>query len=865
MSLAAGDKLGPYEILSLLGKGGMGEVYRAHDPRTGRDVAVKVSSEHFNDRFDREVRAVAALNHPNICTLYDVGPNYLVMELVEGEAPEGPMPLDEALRIARQIADALEAAHEKGITHRDLKPANIKVKPDGTVKVLDFGLAKLGGTPTARSEDSPTISMAATQAGVILGTAAYMSPEQARGKQVDRRADIWAFGVVLYELLTGKRLFQGEDLTDTLARVVRDQSDLSPVPPKVRRLLERCLEKDPKKRLRDIGDVWQLLEEPASPGGTVPSRRLGWLSWTAAALFLFSTAVFAFLWLRAPAPETLASQFQVDPPASTQFTSPYSATAISPDGRYIVFAAGKQGSATLWLRPLDSLAARPLQGTEDANMPFWSPDSKSVAYYQGGKLKRSDIVGGAPQVLCDAVQLTSAGGTWNRDGTILFVSAGGLFRLASSGGVPQQVTELDEGRNEGEHGYPQFLPDGNRFLYLILGIDANVQGIYVGSLDNPKQRVRIVATDWKASYVPARDGRPGYLLWMREQTLLAQPFDAGKLTLEGSAAPIAEEVASAASLRTAFWTSDAGVLAYRTGMAAGSTALTWFDRQGKAIGTVGNPQGYGELALSPDGTQAAVFRRDTVGDDLWIIEFARGSSTRVTTDPGNESYPVWSPDGKQIAFSSNRGKTAYDLYRKPAGASGEEEVLLKDDEVKIPSDWSRDGRFLLYNILQNRGRSSSIWVLPMIGDRKPAKYLASEFNEFGGRFSPDGRWVAYVSDVSKRSEIYVSPFPDAAASPAVLVSIDGGTLPHWRRDGKGLYYLAPGRKLMEVEVTPGPSFKVGVPKVLFQTPALGTNNPMGSSWDVSPDGQRFLVNAASEQQSPSPLTVLTNWQATLKK
>ncbi len=873
-SLAAGDKLGPYEIVALIGAGGMGEVYRAHDTRLNRDVAVKVSTSQFTERFDREARAVAALNHPNICTLYDIGPNYLVMEYIEGEAPRGPLPLEEALRIARQIADALEAAHEKGITHRDLKPANIKLKPDGSVKVLDFGLAKTSPAREGGGEDSPTLSMAATQAGVILGTAAYMSPEQARGKPVDKRADIWAFGVVLYELITGKRLFQGEDLTDTLARVVRDQSDLSLAPPEVRRLLERCLEKDPKKRLRDIGDVWLLLDEAPTSVVTASQPRFRWLPWVVAGATSLVAILVAFLWFHAPVPETISAQFQIDPPADAHFTA--AAMAISPDGRYIVFGASTQGKPPLWLRPLDSQAARPLQGTEGANFPFWSYDNKSLAYYEGGKLKRIDVIGGAPQTLCDAVQPADAGGTWNRDGTILFASTGGIFRLSSSGGVPKPVTEVDLARKELLHGRPQFLPDGNRFLYFIRSEDPKVQGIYAASLDKPEDRVPIVSTDLKASYVPTPDGRSGYLLWMRDRTLLAQPFDAGKLSLQGSPAPIAEDITAAGGLvRAAFWTSDAGVLAYRKSPAnEGSNSLTWFDRQGKPSGAIGNPEAYGELALSPDGSRVAVFRQDSIGrdsvgadstsGDLWIIELARGSSTRLTTDPGIEYNPVWSPDGKQIAYGSGHaGDDILDLYKKPAGASGEEELLLKDEAFKRPSDWSRDGRFLLFSTW-TKERSQDLWVLPRgEGERKPVKYLATPFNEYDARFSPDGRWVAYVSDVSKRAEVYVSPFTDAAASPAVLVSTDGGTLPRWRRDGKGLYYLAPGRALMEVEATPGASFKVGVPKVLFQVPALGVST--GWSWDVTADGQRFLLNTPVEQQRVAPLTMMTNWQARLKK
>ena len=564
-----------------------------------------------------------------------------------------------------------------------------------------------------------------------------------------------------------------------------------------------------------------------------------------------------------------------------QFTTNFAATAISPDGRYVVFGAGERGISSLWLRPLESRTARPLQGTGGATYPFWSPDSRSVAFYQGGKLKRMDIAGGPPQVLCDATLLAGAGGTWNRKGTILFVSQGGLFEVASSGGTPKQVTAADAARSELEHGHPQFLPDGQRFLFFIRSADPNVQGIYAASLAPPTAPVRVLGTERKAFYVPSRDGRSGFLVWLRDQTLLAQPFDVGTLRLEGDPEPVAEDVAAdrTSLSRAGFWISDAGVLAYRTGAggtALPATALTWLDRQGKVIGTAGNPEVYGELALSPDGSRVAAFRNDRIGQDLWIIDFARKANTRLTTDPGNESYPVWSPDGKEIAFAAGRlsfGNTTLDLYRKPAGTSAQMDLLWKDAGIKRPSDWSRDGRFLLYTAVEALGtnQNTDLWVLPMRdAERTPAKYLATEFNEAGGRFSPDGKWVLYTSTVSGRREVYVSPFPDAAAAPAQMVSTEGGNQPRWRPDGRAIFYRSPDSKLMEVEVMPGVPLRAGVPRPVFDAPvkssSFGGDADVHSwSWDVAPDGQRFLINPPPEQLPAVPLTVVTNWQAALKR
>ena len=892
MSLQAGDKLGPYEILAPLGAGGMGEVYRARDPRMGREVAVKMAFEHFTERFSREVRAVAALNHPNICHLYDVGPNYLVMELVEGPTlsdriKEGPVPLEETLTLAKQIADALEAAHEKGIVHRDLKPANIKVRPDGTVKVLDFGLAKMA-EPTdvsARPEQSPTLTLDSTRVGMLVGTAAYMAPEQARGKPVDKRADIWAFGVVLCEMVTGRQLFHGDDITSTLAAVVLKEPDLELVPAKLRLVLRRCLEKDPKRRLRDISGVELLLEEaellPATtPSTSVPLRR-GWLWPGVAAALLVSLAALSFFHFRETPPIVQPMRFELAAPASNRYTN---FLALSPDGRKIAFSAiGLDGRVRIWVRALETVEARAVALTTGGNAPypFWSSDSRFIAVQIGGKMKKVEAAGGPEQTICDT-PLGFLGGAWNQDGTIIFGSNRGLMRVPAAGGEPVPLTAVDSSGQESAHVGPAFLPDGRHFLYLRRSNRDQTNGIYVGSLDaKPEQQDhrRLLAASLPAAYATSGyDKGSGHILFLRESTLMAQPFDARKLALTGDANVVAEPVASA---QLGFFAASAnGVLAYRA--AAGGLAvrgqLTWFDRAGKSLGTVGEPGLYNTVALSPDGTRAAVSRNDPEASressgtgangnvDIWLHEFSRGTSTRFTFDRGQEFMAVWSPNGSRIIFSSDRDGSV-NLYQKVSNGAGTEEALLKSNERKYAYDWSQDGRFLLYAVA---GPKSSLWVLPLTDDQKPKAYLQTESNTHQARFSADSRWVAYTSDESGQNEVYVRPFPSASGG-KWMVSNGGGSQPRWRRDGKELFYISADSKLVSVEVAAASgSFQAGIPKALFAAPIFGGATVLNvTRYDVTADGKKFLINSLPTETTsaaPSPpIIVVLNWAAGLKR
>jgi Tol biopolymer transport system component/predicted Ser/Thr protein kinase len=859
MPLSAGDKVGPHEILAPIGAGGMGEVYKARDTRLDRVVAIKISRNKFDERFEREARAVAALNHPYICQLYDVGPDYLVMEYVEGQPIRGPMPVEQALRYAEQIADALDQAHRKGIIHRDLKPANILVTKQG-IKLLDFGLAKFRRAVTM---DDETVTNALTSKGTILGTLHYMSPEQLEGKEADERSDIYSFGCVLYELITGQRAFEGKSAASLIAAILeRTPAPLEPAG--LNRVVETCLAKDPDDRFQTARDLKRALRWAVDAGpadgrlsttghGPVPQR---W-PWLVAALMTLVAAGMGGYFVMRSTPPPLVSRFTVDAPPDTAFTNGFAATAVSPDGRYLAFSV-RRGSArpSLWLRPLDSLAARPLPGTDGANHPFWSPDSKSIAFFADGKLKRIEPAGGAPLVLCDAREAAgpSVGGTWNRDGIILFGGTDGLRRVPASGGQPVLLTKTDVSRQEAGHGYPQFLPDGKHFLYFIQSGKPNAQGVYGGSLDRPEERVQVVRTDAKAIYTPPTVSRSGYLLWLREQTLLAQRFDPGKLLLEGDPAPVAEETAVNELQRAAFWASDAGLLVYRSGGASGRR-LIWMSRDGKRT-EQGAMDTYSSLRLSPDGKRVA-FGRGVATGNIWTLEFARSVLTRLTFGMKTDSYPVWSPDGRQLAFSSNQSGL-FQIYRKDTGGAGQEEQLTSGPNDKLVTDWSRDGKYLLYTQVGPK-TSLDLWALPLDGDRKPVPVLQSPFTEGGGQFSPDGKWIAYHSTESGRFEVYIRAFPSSAGK--WQISNRGGAVPRWRADGKELFYVSTDVEMMAVTIRASAAgVEADTPRELFTYLVTGFNSP----YDAAADGQRFLLTERSEAQGSVPLNVVVNWQAALK-
>jgi serine/threonine protein kinase/Tol biopolymer transport system component len=882
MPLSAGTRVGPYEIVSALGAGGMGEVYRAHDTKLGRDVALKILPDTFatdperRARFQREAQVLASLNHPHIGAIYGFeesnGIRALVLELVDGPTladriAQGAIPLDEALPIARQIAEALEAAHERGVIHRDLKPANIKVTSQGQVKVLDFGLAAMvqdPSRPEVNATQSPTLTFGATRAGVILGTAAYMSPEQAAGKPVDKRTDIWSFGVVLWEIVTGRKLFDGETISHTLADVLRAAIDFDQLPRgtpvAIRTLLQRCLDRDVTRRLRDIGEARVQIEhyltspqsasEQAVPASS-PSRLAIGAS-IAAAVLLVAFGALAVVHFRETAPLTPTTRFQVLPPDNaTSVDYP----TISPDGRRLAFVATAAGKTLLWVRPLDSLAAQSLAGTEDAEAPFWSPDSRFLAFFSFGKLKKVDVAGGPPQTLCNA-DGTARGGTWNRDGTILFSAGQGtpIWRLPAVSGTPVPVTTLDSAI-EFSHNWPQFLPDGRHFLYWIFVRGPEKNAVIIGSLDDrpdSTERRRLLSGDSMAAY------SAGHLLFEREGVLMAQPFDTRQLQVNGDSVPVVQDVAPVPARYGwgAFSVSSDGTLAYRAGASA-KTQLAWLDRTGTEVGRLGEPGDQLAPRLSPDQKRVAVVRRNAQGQvDIWLLESARDTSTRFTTfQPAINALPVWSPDSGRIVFNSNRDGH-FDLYMKASSSAGSDEPLLKSSDPKAPTDWSFDGRLLLYQA-QHPKTKSDLWIVPLEGDRKPVPVLQTEFNETNGQFSPDGHWIAYQSDESTRPEVYVQGFPTSSGK--FQVSTDGGRSPRWRRDGKELFYLSPDRKMMAVDVkSTATTFETTRPRELFQTRVAA---PFGiPSYDVTADGQRFLINTGlDEAEGPPPITVVMNW------
>ena len=862
----------------------MGEVYRARDTKLNRDVAIKVLLPAVaNDpdrlaRFSREAQVLASLNHPNIAHIHGLeesnGVTALVMELVEGQdlahrLMRGRIPIDDALPIARQIAEALEAAHGHGIVHRDLKPANIKVRPDGTVKVLDFGLAKAVDPAAASSEsamNSPTLSLHATEAGIILGTAAYMSPEQARGKAVDKRADIWAFGAVLFEMLTGARAFPGDDATDSIVAVVSKEPEWRAlpegVPAAIRRLLKRTLEKDPKRRLDSAAALRIEIDEalaalssdagtatagdvPFAPRPRTPSRisrtveRIGWLAVVCA---LGVAAVVVALRSTPPASDPPPIHFTIAPP--TLSPEAWNASVVSPDGRYVLFGGafilgtGNQ----LWTRSLDTLEARPLAGTTGVNTAFWSPDSRTIAFFDQGKLKKLDVVSAAPPLtICDAPN--ASGGTWNRDGIILFTTSdGAIAKVPASGGQPEPVVALDRARGHTAYRSPWFLPDGRHFIYFAQPENAE----YVGALESSDQ-ARLIEADSPAQYSP-----PGFLVFGRGGALLAQPFDADRRRIGSEPVMIADHVATPGA-RTLFSASDNGVLIYRTSTAA-VTQLTWFDRSGRPLGTLGESAPYREFVLSRAGDKVIAERVDpqTGKRGLWQIDVARGISTRITPGSDNEENMIVSPDGTALVYASNNADGLGIFHRSLAG--GAVTTLLQSAERKWPEHWSSDGKY----IVAINGTHRRIEILPTFGDRKPFVFLDTPAFKDEPQFSPDLKWLAYVADESGRFEIYVERFPQPGDR--LRLSSEGGGQPQWRRDGKELFYVAFDGTLRAVAMRDGRP--IGVPSPLFHTQI--NVQPLIHQYAVTPDGQRFLM-ITPVGETPSPFHVLINWTARLKK
>jgi Tol biopolymer transport system component len=891
MTLTPGTKLGSYLVTAQIGAGGMGEVYQAHDTKLGRDVAIKVLPEAFAhdperlSRFQREAKTLASLNHPNIAHIYgleeNAGSSYLVMELVPGDTladrikRTGAYSIVEALAIAKQMAEALEAAHEKGIVHRDLKPANVKVTPDGKVKVLDFGLAKAFSDDGSNLDiaNSPTMSGAATMQGMILGTAAYMSPEQARGKQVDRRADIWAFGVVLYEMLTGEQLFAGETVTDTLAQVITKESDWTRVPARMQRLLRWCLEKDPKKRLRDITDGMALVDE--GTGQEIAHERASSFSlwpWIVAAAACLVAAGLGFVLLRQkpPTPPEVY-RLTVRLPENVAFT-PSAALEMSPDEHHVAFPAiGPDGRTSIWVQDMDGGEARPLSNTDpvnDAPPVFWSPDSRYIVFPSELKIRKADISGGPALDICDRPALP-IGGSWSRDGVIIIGSATtGLWRVPAEGGTAVPLTVLDASRHDAQHELPSFLPDGRHFIYFINSTVPEESGIYVGSLDDSpdhQSKNRILAIRFGAEYVPSVVPGTGHLLFLRDSVLMAQSFNASKLELIGEAAPIAEQVGSA--FETGHFAVAPNVLVYRGQTASSGFQFTWYDAQGKMAGKAGDPGGVISPSLSPDGNRV-VYSKFTVNffnTDVWLLDLKRDSSLRFTFGTGSSGFPIWSPDGSEIVFASKRTGN-FDLYRKPVDGSRAEQLLLSTDEDARPLSWSHDGRFLLYAASRNY-RAEQMWILPMRGEPKPFPFSDIRFDESDGKFSPNGRYIAYESNETGQYEIYVREFTGSADSAATggkwIVSKDGGFNPMWRADGKELAYISRDRiTIMVLSVDTEHAFQPGPPQPLLKIPAdRGAFNEVAAT----PDFKRFLMPVAVPVNIPQSFMVVFNWSAGLKK
>ena len=900
MGLTSGTKLGPYEIQSALGAGGMGEVYRARDTRLERTVAIKILPEHLSSsgelraRFEREAQAISSLNHPYICHLYDIGSQngiaYLVMEYLEGETladrlRKGALPLKQSLEFGIQIAGALATAHHRGILHRDLKPGNIMLTAGGA-KLLDFGLAKTSptlmgaageaisgmtpSTPTMTIADLSSPPKGLTQRGTLVGTFQYMAPEVLQGAEVDARSDIFSLGCVLFEMITGRRAFEGKSqlsvLTGILEKDPEPVSQMQPTSPAaLDHVVMMCLEKNPEERFQAAHDVKLQLKWIAAGGslaGVTPSSpkmlRLGWLVAAAAVLALVLVVAYFTLGTR-PTPVVRSS---IEAPPGTSFVTmapPAGPLAISPNGTRLVFTArDDKGKTMLYVRLLNSLTAQVLAGTEDASYPFWSPDSQEVGFFAGGKLKKIEASGGPPQTLCDAT--IGRGGAWSKEGVIVFAPGptDSLLRVSAAGGATEPATKLDVAQGENSHRWPYFLPDGRHFLYWARSSRGMQEhAAYIGSLGSLDAKL-LMKSELMALYVP------DYLLFLRDQTLMAQPFSARQLEITGAPVPIAEHVAiNETTNRPIFSASDNGTLVYQAGSAQGGWHLLWFTREGKQSGAVADLSSYVDPAISPDGTRLAVGLLNGQGNsDIWIFDLLRATKTRLTFGPANQRYPVWTPDGKTIFYGSN-GKGAYHIYSKAADGSSPEQVVREGDEAfAFPLSVSSDQHYLVYMRLSpDRKTGTDIWALPLVGERKPFPIVQSAFDDRDGEVSPDEKWMAYSNTESGRSEVYVTAFPGGGAK--WQASPNGGEFPKWRRDGKELFFLDPADNVTAVDVSPfGNAVRMGTPHVLFHV--AGVRMTLGP-YAVTTNGKKFLINSGDVKEESQPFTLVQNWPAELKK
>ena len=887
-----GKTLSHYKVLEKLGQGGMGEVYRAEDTKLSREVAIKVLPEQFTKdpqrlaRFEREAKLLASLNHPNIAAIYGLeeaeGVRFLVLELVEGETlaekvAKGPVPVEEALEVCRQIAEGVEAAHEKGVIHRDLKPANVKVTPEGKVKILDFGLAKAfeDETPVTDISQSPTLTQAMTQAGVILGTAAYMSPEQARGKSVDKRADIWAFGCLLYECLAGQRAFGGETITDVLAAIIHKEPNWEALPEKtvwrVRDLLRRCLQKDPHDRVHEIADVRieikLALEEPFETGmGPVeaPRARSPWRPAIAVVLTALVAATLTAIGVwnlipTAPRPVArmviaLSSTEELDFMGESALSE--GVVAFSPDGTRLVYVANRGNARDLYLRPMDQLEAKHIPGTEGASSPFFSPDGEWIGFFADGLMKKVSINGGTPVVVADAP--SARGASWGPENTIVFAPATrkGLSLVPATGGTPEVLTSVESEKGEISHRWPQFLPGGRAVLFT-MGTTGRWDDalIVVQSLETGDRRVLVEGGTY-ARYAPT-----GHLVYAREGRMMAVPFDLARLEVTGNPVPVVEGVVLHQSNGASnFSFSDRGWLAFIPGGAIQRfRTLLWVDPRGTVQPLTLPPDTYGHPRLSPDGRRLAVWM--TADPDIWIYDFSGDALNRLTFEGANDN-PIWTPDGKRITFSSNR-TGSQNLFWKSADGSGAVEQLTASEHVDIASSWSPDGKFLAFSE-SHPSSGWDIWILPMEGERKPQPFLQSPFDEVAAVFSPDGRWLAYESNESGRFEIYVQSFPGPGGK--WQVSTEGGRQPVWARNGKQLFYRNDSNQTMAVEIVTEPTFTSRKPRLLLKEQYDTLPIPT-AHYDVAADGRFITMERAglSDGSARTQIHLVLNWFEELKR